>query len=132
VDKQLQTKYVTFIHSFRSIIQNIPCDINKLLSNTIFGTLIAPYQTTLLWKGVTTMEASCKDCLYLKKLPDQMALFCKKDNFQGSLRIWGCEIKSDETIRLSNRKVFKLAKICPAFFNMEDEEEKLRVGSTSD
>jgi hypothetical protein len=69
------------------------------------------------------MDASCKNCLYLKKVPDQMALFCKKDKFQGLEKIWGCEIKSDGTIRLVNKQVFRLAKTCPAFFNMEDEEE---------
>jgi hypothetical protein len=69
------------------------------------------------------MEASCKDCLYLKKIPDQMVLFCKKEKFLSLVKIWSCELKSDDTIRLSNKKVFKLAKTCPTFFNMEDKKE---------
>jgi len=52
-----------------------------------------------------------------------MMLFCKKNKFQKFVKIWGCEIKSDGTIRLRNRKAFRSARRCPAFLTMEDEKE---------
>ena len=52
-----------------------------------------------------------------------MVLFCKKNKFQKLVKIWGSEIKSDGTIRLKNRKAFRLAWTCPAFLTMEDEKE---------
>jgi hypothetical protein len=59
----------------------------------------------------------------LRKLPDEMLLFCKKKKFRKFVKIWGSEIKSDGTIRLKNRKTIRLARTCPAFLSMEDGRE---------
>ncbi len=67
------------------------------------------------------MRVSCIDCLYLRKVPDQMMLFCKKNNFQKFVKVRESEISKDGTIRLKDRRAFRLAWTCPAFVTMEDE-----------
>jgi hypothetical protein len=69
------------------------------------------------------MQAKCTSCLYLKKVPGQMFVFCKMNRLPTSFEISRGEFTKAGVIRLTHRRLFDVAKACPTFVNMEEEEE---------
>jgi hypothetical protein len=68
------------------------------------------------------MQVRCTNCLYLKKVPGKMTVFCKMEKLPQFFNVSRGEFTKKGVIRLTHRKIFDIAKSCPKFVSMEDEE----------
>ncbi len=68
------------------------------------------------------MQVNCSYCLHLKRLSDDMYVFCDLNKLGKFIRISKRELKENGTIEFSRRRLFRSAYTCPTFVSMEDDE----------
>jgi len=70
------------------------------------------------------MQRSCSNCLHLKRWSDEMYVFCDTNRLRKFIKLSRNEVKENGAIEFYRRRLFRSAFTCPAFVNMEDDEEK--------
>jgi hypothetical protein len=68
------------------------------------------------------MQVRCTNCFHLKKVPGKMTVFCKMEKLPEFFHVSRAEFTKKGVIRLAHRKIFDIAKSCPTFVSMDDEE----------
>ena len=69
------------------------------------------------------MQVNCGNCLHLKKLSDEMYVYCDMNRLGRFVRISKKELKENGAVQFYRRRLFRSAFTCPIFVSMEDEEE---------
>ena len=69
------------------------------------------------------MQVNCGNCLHLKKLCDDMYVYCDMNRLGKFIRISKKEVRENGAIQFYRRRLFRSAFTCPIFVSMEDEEE---------